>query len=241
MINHAPNQFVSYCSAFLDVWGCIQMCLDGSEHRNTPNLLDFWASANLGVYKLTGAILIGGVRWHQTFPRGGGPQVGWFELSWIQPVACGTSYRQSVVSVVGPSGWVGWFELVLESYQFPVGRACGSVDLSWFSNPTGCLWDLLPSLSGVLFLVELCTSTGVVLCSKCELASLLEQCTRLGQAWVQWQLLRELPRSFLVVIETLWVLCNCLMTHSFCVWAGCLCFSTVLLTVAKVKLAGVKW
>ena len=98
MINHALNQFVSYCSAFPDVWGCIQMCLDGSEHQNTPNLLDFWASANLGVYKLTGAILIGGVRWHQTFPRGG---------------------------------------------------ARRSVDLSWFLNPTGCLWDLLPSISGV--------------------------------------------------------------------------------------------
>ena len=241
MINHAPNQFVSYCSAFPDVWGCIQMCLDGSEHRNTPNLLDFWASANLGVYKLTGAILIGGVRWHQTFPRGGGPQVGWFEL-----------VLESNRLPVGPPTVNQWCQLW--------GLRVELVDLSWFSNPTsslwvgpagrliwaisiptGCLWDLLPSLSGVLFLVELCTSTGVVLCSKCELASLLEQCTRLGQAWVQWQLLRELPRSFLVVIETLWVLCNCLITHSFCVWAGCLCFSTVLLTVAKVKLAGVKW
>ena len=92
------------------------------------------------------------------------------------------------------------------------------VDLSWFSNPTSSLWDLLLSISWcAVSLFEQCTTTGVVLCSKCELASSLEQCTRLGQAWVQWQLLRELPRSFLVVIETLWVLCNCLMTHSFCV------------------------
>ena len=221
MMNHARNQFVSYCFAFSDVWKCIQMCLGESMHRNTPSLHDFWASANLGVYKLTGAILIGGVRWHQTFPRWGGPRVGWFEVR-SNPTSCLWDLLPSISGV-----------------------SCGAFGLSWLiwvvSNPTSSLRVLLPSLSGVLFLAEQCTSTGVVLCSKCELASLLEQCTRLGQAWVQWQLLRELPRSFLVVIETLWVLCNCLMTHSFCVWAGCLCFSTVLLTVAKVKLAGVKW
>ena len=214
---HSSHQFVSYCFAFPASQGCNKMCFNEYGPRNTPTLHDFWASANLGVYKLTGAILIGGVRWHQTFPRWGGPRVGWFELSRILPVACGTSYRQSVG---GPAGWLIWVVL----------------------NPTSCLWDLLLSISWcAASSLEQCTTTGVVLCSKCELASSLEQCTRLGQAWVQWQLLRELPRSFLVVIETLWVLCNCLMTHSFCVWAGCLCFSTVLLTVAKVKLAGVKW
>ena len=90
------------------------------ENRNIVGLLEIWASANLGAYKLTGAILIGGVRWHQTFPRWGAFWLSW--LIWvgsrILPVPCGSSYRQAVG---GPSGWVGWFELVLESYQFPVG------------------------------------------------------------------------------------------------------------------------
>ena len=119
---YVSNQFVSYCSAFPAPQGCNKMCFNEYGPRNTPTLHDFWASANLGVYKLTGAILIGGVRWHQTFPRWGGPRVGWFELSrilpvpvgpptvsqwgglrvgwfelsWILPVACGTSYCQSV-------------------------------------------------------------------------------------------------------------------------------------------------
>jgi hypothetical protein len=71
------------------------------------------------------------------------------------------------------------------------------VDLSWFSNPTSSLWDLLLSISWcAVSLFEQCTTTGVVLCSKCELASSFEQCTRLGQAWVQWQLLRELAKEF---------------------------------------------
>ena len=40
------------------------------------------AGANLGVYKLSGAILIGGVRWHQTFP-------GWWAAGWLS-MACPT-------------------------------------------------------------------------------------------------------------------------------------------------------
>ena len=39
-------------------------------------------------------------------------------------------------------------------------------------------------------------TTGELLCSKCELASSFEQCTRLGQAWVQWQLLLKLANEF---------------------------------------------
>ena len=59
------------------------------------------AGANLGVYKLTGAILIGGVRWHQTFP-GWWAAGGW---AWFPAPACGLQPKGG-----GQQG--GWVELV---------------------------------------------------------------------------------------------------------------------------------
>ena len=63
----------------------------------------------------------------------------------------------------------------------------------------------------------------------------------LERAWVQWQFpVGACQGVFFVVIETLWVLCNCLVTHSF------LCVSWWLLPHhfhtegAKVKFTGVK-
>ena len=44
------------------------MFLDGSVHRNTPILHEIWSSANLGAYKLTGALFLGrstGLSWRQ--------------------------------------------------------------------------------------------------------------------------------------------------------------------------------
>jgi hypothetical protein len=124
------------------------------------------------------------------------------------------------------SGGFSGYELA-HSWAFPtVWILTSGYELahSWF------LWIWACS-----FLVSLDMSLlipGFLLCSSCELA-----CWALFTSWEKhgyngssfW----SLPRSFFVVIETLWVLCNCLMTHSFCVWAGGLCFSTFSLTVLK--------
>ena len=69
-------------------------------------------SANFGVYKLTGAILIGGVRWHQTSP-------GWWAAGW--------------------SSRAGWFDSCLVAFCRVVGSRV--VELSWLVRflPRGLL------------------------------------------------------------------------------------------------------
>ena len=55
----------------------------------------------------------------------------------------------------------------------------------------------------------------------------------MDRAVVQWGFLWSFPKGIFVVIDTHWVLCNCLMTHRFCVLAGGLCLCSPPLGVLR--------
>ena len=108
---------------------------------NAPFLREKRGSANLGVYKLSGAILIGGVRWHQTFP--GWWAAGWLSMDFRLPLVA--SSRKVVSSLVG-------FELVGS-----IPASCGLPPKSGVSFEHSVVWCLAGPrpISGMVLSIQL--------------------------------------------------------------------------------------
>ena len=151
--------------------------------------------------------------------------------SWLSLVSC-SLLRPPAKRwwAAGWLSWAGWFDSCLVASCRKVVSA-SSISVVWCLGwPMAEKWDGFEHSVVRLAHGELLSSSPPLVNCFVPNVSLLRHSSS-AHGWdkhgYNGSFFWSLPMSFLVVIETLWVLCNCLMTHSFCVWAGGLCFSTV--------------